>query len=106
MLPTVGWIFPYQDVAKGSKVILYGAGRVGSDYYTQLIKTEYCEVVAWVDKAYEKFMNNKNVIQPPDIINTLEYDYIIIAIKDIAVRNIVKRYLKSMNVKEDSIIAE
>lgn len=101
-----GWLFPYQSVPKGSRIIIYGAGDVGRDYHTQLTKTRYCKIVAWVDKAYESIKGDGYVIRPPEIIKTLEYDYIIIAIRDFEVRDAVKKYLLSMKVQEDAIVLD
>lgn len=99
-----GWIFPYQSVPRGARIIIYGAGDMGRDYHIQLTKTQYCEIVAWVDKAYDSIKGNGYIIKPPEIIKSLEYDYIIIAIRDIAIREVVKKFLLSMKVQEDAIV--
>lgn len=104
MMRNRGWIFPYQNVPKGSRIIIYGAGDVGRDYYAQLIKTGYCEIVAWVDRAYDRLEKSDNIIQSPEIIKTKSYDYIVIAIRNIIIRNAVKKYLINMNVWENTIV--
>ncbi len=73
------YLFPYQSVAKGSKIILYGAGMVGHSYYEQIRKNGYCDIAAWVDSnAYKQ---DKNVLAPMEIVG-MEYSQIIIAVKD------------------------
>lgn len=99
-----GWIFPYDNVPKGSRVIIYGAGTVGKEYYSQVSKTGYCKIAAWVDRAYDRLDRNKSCIESPEIIKYTDYDYIVIAIKDISVRNVVKEYLLSIHVQEDLIV--
>ena len=98
-----GWIFPYEDIFKGAQVIIYGAGDMGTDYYNQIIKSGYCKVAAWVDKAYNKFVDNDEITSP-DLINSVKYDYIIIAIRNIKAKNEVKKYLLNIGVQESAII--
>ncbi len=72
------YLFPYKSVEKDSKIILYGAGKVGQSYHEQIKKSGYCDIVAWVDK--EAYKNDKNLISPNQIAE-LEYSKIVIAIK-------------------------
>jgi len=99
-----GWVFPYQRIPRGARIIIYGAGDVGEDYYNQIIKTRYCEIVAWVDRAYDRLEKKQGIIMSPDIIKTIDYDYIIIAIRNIRISGIVKNNLLSINVQEKSIV--
>ena len=46
------WPFPYSSIEKDSLIVLYGAGRVGQDYYRQIIKSGYCRPVLWLDKRF------------------------------------------------------
>lgn len=72
------YLFPYRLINKGSKIILYGAGKVGRSYYEQIKKNEYCDVVAWVDSnAYKK---DKNILPPMEIAG-MKYSQIVIAVK-------------------------
>ena len=48
------YLFPYELIKANSRIVIYGAGRVGRAYMKNLIKTNYAKVAAWVDKAYEK----------------------------------------------------
>lgn len=41
--------FPYEEVLKGSKLVLVGKGLVGRYWYSQLLLSGYAEVVAWVE---------------------------------------------------------
>lgn len=45
-------VFPFRKILKDSKIILYGAGYLGKIYHNQLEVSKYCDVVAWVDKAF------------------------------------------------------
>lgn len=106
MMANHGWTFPYHCIPRDSRIIIYGAGNVGKDYYDQIIKTGYCEIVAWVDQAYEQIEKTKNIILSPEIIKNVDYDYIVIAIRNIEIKNEVKKYLISMGVQKADIVQE
>ncbi len=72
------YLFPYQLIDKGSRIILYGAGKVGQSYYEQIRKNAYCSIAAWADSnAYKE---DENIISPM-MIAEIEYSKIVIAIK-------------------------
>lgn len=41
---------PYDSFPKGGKAVIVGKGLVGRYWYAQLLLSNYCDVVAWVDK--------------------------------------------------------
>lgn len=91
----IKWIFPFGKVEKGEKIILYGAGQVGTDYYKQIIETAYCKVILWVDKNV-----NKENIMSVDNIFEHEYDKIVIAISSkVVVESIMNELLEQELIK-------
>lgn len=98
------YIFPYEKLKKGKKIVLYGAGTLGNTYYNQFEKMD-CEVVLWVDSNEKKY-NEYMKISKIDEIKECKYDYIIIAIKDYDVANQIKMNLKSIGVSGDKIVWE
>lgn len=94
-------IFPFDKVSKGDKIVLYGAGNVGRLYHTQLQRLDYCEVVLWVDRNYEKY---GETIKSPSEIGQTNYDKVVIAIKREKRRNEVKNTLMEMGVPEEAIV--
>lgn len=97
-------IFPFYDVPKDSKIILYGAGYVGKVYYNQLALSGYCQVAAWVDAAYQKEEYARMGVLGLETIYESEYDYIVIAVKDTNVVNSIKKDLLECHVPEEKII--
>lgn len=73
------FLFPFELVPKGSKIILYAAGKVGRCFYAENICSGWTDIVAWVDREVCK--ENK-LIRSPKVINDFVYDYIVIAMKD------------------------
>ena len=70
------FLFPYDCVKEGSKVIIYGAGKVGRDYVWQLERTNYCKVLAVVDTNFQ----GKSGCESPERLRKVDYDYILCAV--------------------------
>lgn len=87
----IKWIFPFGKIEKDEKIILYGAGQVGKDYYKQITETAYCKMILWVDKNA-----NKENIMSVDNIFKYEYDKIVIAISS---KDVVKSIVNELSEK-------
>lgn len=99
------YLFPFTNVEHGSSVILYGAGKVGIEFYQQIQKTEYCTLQAWVDKKIKRF--NAYEISCPESVDWNKCDYIVIAIESERVVNeIVNTLIDHYAVSEDKIVWE
>ncbi|MCI8949027.1 MAG: glycosyltransferase family 2 protein [Lachnospiraceae bacterium] len=99
-----GWVFPYHLIPKGCKLILYGAGVIGKEYYEQLLKVEYCSDVRLVDQKYNEYKSVYRNVESPKIIEDGEFDYILIAIRNKQTQKNVKEWLLSTGVKKEKII--
>lgn len=86
------YLFPFDKVPFGKKIILYGASTVGQDFYKQISCLGYASKILWVDKNYLAYQDFgvKNI---ETLENASEYDYAVIAIKDESTANEVKKYL-------------
>lgn len=62
------------------KIVLYGAGKVGRDYYAQLCRYSGCDIVAWADSNYQNISCEYAEIVGKEKLSLLEYDYLIIAV--------------------------
>lgn len=84
--------FPDIERLKGKKIVLYGAGKVGRDYYFQISKSGKGEIVAWVDK--EKY-GRTNLIQicQPEALKDICCDVILLAVKSKSVAQEIKNEL-------------
>ena len=85
-------------------VILYGAGRVGVDYYKKFVDCMKFCLCGWVDKHYEKYRQNGLDVQPVEYIRNSKYDYILVAVNSETVFCEIKEELKGIGVIEDKII--
>ena len=96
------FIFPFEQVAVAKKIVLYGAGRVGKDYYHQISSINYCEEVLWVDKN-AKYMNDVRIREVSEI-DIQKYDYIVIAINDYKVCESIKKQFIKQGIEKEKII--
>lgn len=91
-------------VGKNTKIILYGAGNIGTDYYHYIKETACCHIAAWVDAAAEKYRNSgKDVREIEDIID-LEYDAVLIAVMNESAAQSICTRLCKMGVAEEKIL--
>ena len=73
------YILNMDQVEAGRKIALYGAGKVGRDYYDQLKEREDIEIVLWTDKRYEMLANSGLPVGSVEELKKLSYDLIILA---------------------------
>lgn len=100
------FIFPFGKIKKGSKIALYGAGKVGQTYYRQLSATMYGDIVLWVDNMWQNYLDKPYHVYPLDLLTKYEYDYLVIAIKDFNAANIIRDDIVSWGIPKMKIIWE
>lgn len=105
-------IFPFTEIEKGSRIILYGASECGYDYYRQIISTGYCEIVLWVDRQYEWWRYLNLPVDDPKSIISVAFDMVVITAENKLVYESMRRDLHNYGVedsrifwKENSLIA-
>lgn len=101
---TLRYLFPYEAIEKGKKIIIYGAGVVGRQYFDQMQITNYCEVITMVDRNYDEYQHRGRKVEAIEKIKELEYDYIVIANANNRTAEDIKRFLINMGVSQDKII--
>jgi len=99
---TGNYLFPFERVRKDAKIVLYGAGNVGQNYVSQIKKTNFCEIEAWVDKEYAKY--EAYGVVSIDYIFKAQYDFIVIAIADLNIRRSVAKMLCDEGVEKNRIV--
>ena len=95
------------DSIRGKRIIIYGAGKVGQDYYTQLRRFDFCCVAGWVDRDYQKYHYEYAEVLPIQQLKNLHYDVILIAIKNKDIAQQAKlELMESWGIAEGCIIWE
>lgn len=62
-------------------IIIYGAGKVGVDYYRVLRKQIDKTKLRWTDRRWEKLSEDDMPVESPDNVFALDYDLVILAAK-------------------------
>lgn len=103
-IETITYMFPYETIPQGSKIILYGAGVVGKSYWSCLKNGNYATVAAWIDRNYQEQKDSRMNVESPDCINEKEFDYIVISIEKESVAKSIKEWLLDKGIKKEKII--
>ncbi len=98
------YLFPFAEVDKGSRIILYGAGAVGFEFYQQIVTSQYCELVKWVDAQYEWYQYINMPVNAPETVAGMDADKVVVAVERKEVFTAIQKALVSMGVDEDKII--
>lgn len=98
----MNWRFPREKIPDGSRIIIYGAGDVGTSFMQQIAENHWCSVVLWVDKNYKE--KGCMAIHSPQRIKNCVFDYIVVSIADKKVANQAKEFLQDIGVSSEQII--
>lgn len=75
--------FFFKKVPVNSKIVIYGGGAIGHLYVEQLKATEYCDVIAVLDKNADKIEDLGDLVMIPEKIQQIsDYDYVVISLED------------------------
>ena len=96
--------FPYDDLPKKTKVIIYGFGQVGYSYWKYVNDTQCVRLVGVADKNYLELCECGNEVYSLDYLIQKEYDYIIIAVESEKIATSIKEEMKSLYIEEEKIL--
>ncbi len=102
------FIPPYKTLREvgANRIVLYGAGDVGKDYYTGLKRSGY-NIVAWADKRGEELAKKGFDTVKPEAIRELEYDAVLLAADSEDLMNQMKKALvEEVGADPSKIISE
>lgn len=100
---TSKFLYPYVNVRKGSRLIIYGTGAVGKSIMAYLAGTVDYTVVAWIDSNTNGDVIEGWVIGAIDDIDQWTYDYIVLATNKLAYSQEMKEELIARGVVEEKI---
>ena len=100
------YAFPKMEIVKGKNVILYGAGSVGRDYYTQLCMYRQCNVVVFMDKNSDHYHYDYVDVVGKDSLPDLKFDLILISVLKEEAAFSIKSDLMAAGVPEAKIFWE
>lgn len=97
------YLFPFPNVSSGTRIVVYGAGRIGYRLVQHLDKTRKCSVVLWVDQNQNLPTVPGYTISSRDAIFSADYDFIVVAISKATVAKEVKCSLILDGIPEEKI---
>lgn len=100
----MSYIFPYYLIERGSRVAIYGFGKIGREFFWQIGKFGYCKCVVCVDKAFQYYENVERPFARVEDLKKEDFDYILIAIQDRDTALAVREKLKLLGIEERQIV--
>lgn len=98
------YCFPDMKILYDKKIVIYGAGMVGQDYYTQIKSYEHCEIIAWIDRMFDKYSFEYYKVQPVEILERIDFDIIVIAVSNGQMAKKIRNDLIELGVQSDKIL--
>nr|WP_300887561.1 hypothetical protein [uncultured Acetatifactor sp.] len=98
--------YPSMDKLAGKKILLYGAGEVGQDYYTQFRRDMRCTMVAVSDKCRDRYDCGFMKVISPDEIPEWDFDVIVIAVLRERTAGAIEDELAAKGIEREKIIWE
>ena len=101
--------FPFTAIPKYSKVVLYGAGAIGRQYYSQNQKLEWCDIIGALDINHSAIVDFPVPVFAPEKICGLDYDYIVISLSFLSMQedeeiSKIREILTGLGVEPDKIV--
>lgn len=97
-------IFPFFEINKGERIILYGAGVTGRKYIEQNGIHNFCNIVMWVDKGYQRLQNEGLNVVSPLCIENVGYDKVLVAIHSQWLAEEIMNELVQQGVPKEKIV--
>jgi glycosyltransferase involved in cell wall biosynthesis len=79
---TTTQLYPFLDVNINEKLVIYGGGTFGQHIFKKISQHNNHEVVAWVDERHYHYSKLNLPVVSLDIVESVKYDKIIIALID------------------------
>lgn len=96
-------LFPFPQVTRGDRLLLYGAGTFGQHLYQRIREKEQCSVVCWADEKAQQYRMLGLDVQDVSQALGKDYDRVVVAFVDETVCEEKKQYLLSQGVPEEKI---
>lgn len=100
------FLFPYKRVEKGSRIALYGAGKVGQDFFIQILQSKYCVLSVWIDKNFQAYREKYLPVYPCECLRYVVFDYVLVCVKDRQVAYDMINYLIGVGIDKAKVIWE
>ena len=96
--------FPYHAVGKCRRIALYAAGRVGKEYYKQLIDNDRYYIIGWFDNNYRTLQERGLPVADPMTIGEYHFEKIVVAVEKESLYREIREQLVRSGVGREKII--
>lgn len=96
--------YPVIEELAGEKILLYGAGEVGQDYYTQMRRDMRCKVLGVTDSCYQNYPHMYMNLRSPEEVLEYPYDKIVISVLSEGTATAIKTSLLEKGVQAERIL--
>jgi hypothetical protein len=93
--------FPYNEIARNSRIALIGERLLGRHYYSQAVLSGYCDVALWVGKENPQRLS---YIKTMDALKGKEFDHYLVAYSEPEKIHACKSLLDSIGVDRNKIV--
>lgn len=97
------YVFPFKEIPVGSRIVIYGATQTGYDFYRQVKTTDYCEVIAWLDRQYLWWREMNLPVDPPESIKDKDFDLVILTAEKEHTADLMKKDLIGFGVPAEKV---
>lgn len=97
------YVLPYRELIENRRVVLFGAGKIGRDYFIGMRNANRLPI-HWVDNGSAGREIFGAIIEPTSILRSMDYDYILIAVKEYKMAENIKGELLEKGVSLDKIL--
>lgn len=90
--------FPQEELLENKRIVIYGAGVIGKNYYSQISRNKKISICGWIDNNYGFFIQSTEISAVESIFD-MEYDVILIAVlnEEIALKIIDSLVLRGVS---------
>ncbi len=96
--------YPDMQDLLDKRIVIYGAGDIGQDYYAWISRYERCSIAAWVDSNAENITFDYCKVLNPEELRDCIFDVIVIAVMTKNAADAIKNALIIQGVSETKII--
>ena len=99
-------LMPYGGISVNTRIILYGAGKMGQSIYRYLKKQPSISVVDWMDKNFPVYQKLNMEVHDPACLGSLQdkaYDLILIAVNNQSAVESIYFYLEDIGICREKI---
>lgn len=97
------WSFSDNECLVGKNVVLFGAGNIGRCYIIDWLKKKI-NITAWLDNTPRDIEMFGRKPEKPEVINNLNFDYVVCAVREDMAFKAIKKQLMDMGVDEKKIL--